>query len=129
MDLKALSQLYWLRQEIKMDEDRVAELRDRLSSLSVNMSGMPSAHGNQSKIESYTAAIVDLISVIEQKKERCVQEQKKLETFIASIEDSLTRQIFTLRFVEGMSYRKIGRILHNTEENIRQICCRYVHTH
>ena len=54
--------------------------------------------------------------------------EDKLSRYIATVDDSLMRQILTLRFVEGMSWRKVARSIGggNTEDSVKQACSRFL---
>ena len=129
MTLKELSQLYWLNREIEMDTKRLEELEAKAGGLaSPSLSGMP--HGNEvsSKVEREAVEIASLKEIIESKKKRCLVERRILEEFIATIPDSLTRQIFTYRFVNGLQWGQVAASIggNNTADGVRKICNRYV---
>lgn len=129
MTLKELSQLYYLKREIENDCRRLKELEATLSSLSSpNLSGMPRSTTYGNKIELSVADIIDLKAIIAAKQQRCIYERKRLERYIAEISDSLTREIFTFRFVNGFSWRQVAKRVggDNTEENVKKICYRYL---
>lgn len=129
MTLFDLYQLRDLRREINSDAERLAELETRATHITQSLSDMPRGGGDGQKLEREVAAIADLRDLIERKAERCRAELIELETYIQTIPDSLTRQIFVLRFEQGKSWRFIAIETRNTEENVRQICSRYVRDH
>ena len=109
MTLKELSQLYYLNREIEMDQQRLAELRTKAESpASPLLTGMPKAPNPENKMERCIAEIVDLAAIISTKQQRCIHERNRLERFISDIGDSLTRQIFTLRFVDGLDWGEVA---------------------
>ena len=129
MTLKELSQLYYLNREIENDRRRLEELEAKLASpSSPNLSGMPRSTACGNKIESSVADIMDLKVIIAAKQQRCIYERKLLERYIAEISDSLTREIFTFRFVNGFSWWQVAKRVggDNTEENVKKICYRYL---
>lgn len=130
MTLKELSQLYYLKNEIKKDRERLEVLRQRSFALpGSDITGMPGGGGNSgSNIERYVPEVVDLEKLIAEKIQRCIIEQSKIERYISNIPDSLTRQIFTERFVNGMSWVKVAHSVggYNTEDNVKKICYRYI---
>ena len=128
MTLKELSQLYYLNREIEMDQQRLEELRAKAESPSSGqITGMPKNPTVESKLERYIAEIVDLSVIITAKQVRCIHERNRLERYIADIPDSLTRQIFTLRFVNGLNWVQVAAHIGggNTEEGVRQRFYRY----
>lgn len=129
MTLKELSQLYYLGKEIEADRQRLCQLRLKVPALSGRcLSEMPKSRNQDSRVESYIAEIVDLESVILEKMTECVHERNRLERYIAEIPDSLTRQIFTHRFIHGMSWQAVAHSVGgwNTADSVRKICRRYI---
>lgn len=132
MTLKELSQLYYLNREIENDCRRLEELEAKLSSpSSPNLSGMPRSTAYGNKIESSVADIIDLRAIIAAKQQQCIYERSRLMRYITEIDDSLTREIFIFRFVNGLSWRQVAASVggNNTAENVRQICSRYIRDH
>ena len=131
MTVKELSQLGYLAREIEMDRRRLKELEDLAASLSSPQSdGMPRAPGYGDKIARCVADIVDTQAIIAAKQQQCIYERNRLERFIAAIPDSLTRQIFTLRFVDGLSWARVALGVGggNTEDGVKKACYRYLDT-
>lgn len=54
--------------------------------------------------------------------------KQEIESFIENIEDSLTRRIFRLRFIEGKNWRDVSANIGggNSEEAVRKRVCRYL---
>lgn len=132
MTLKELSQLYYLNREIENDRRRLEELEGKLTSpSSPNLSGMPRSTAYGNKIESSVADIMDLKAIIAVKQQQCIYERSRLMRYITEINDSLTREIFIFRFVNGLSWRQVAASVggNNTAENVRQICSRYIRDH
>lgn len=129
MTLKELSQLYYLDREIELDRERLAELRaDLLCPRSPDYDGMPRNPNPENALERCVAEIVDLEDVIRAKIEQRIYERARLERYISDIPDSLTRQIFTLRFVEGLTWEQVAAKAggNNTAKNCSNICYRYI---
>ena len=128
MTKKELSQLFYLNREIEQDKQRLQELRARAMQVTQTISGMPGGSGDQQKVERYIAEIVDLEAIIQAKITQCLHERNRLERYIAEIPDSLTRQIFTLRFINGLSWVQIAFSVGggNTEEGVRKKVYRYL---
>lgn len=129
MTLKELSQLYYLNREIENDRRRLEELEGKLTSpSSPNLSGMPRSTAYGNKIESSVADIIDLRAIIAAKQQQCIYERSRLMRYITEIDDSLTREIFIFRFVNGLSWRQVAASVggSNTEESVKKICYRYL---
>ena len=130
MTLKELSQLYYLNREIEQDELRLQELQARATQVTQQTSGMPrGGRVDQQKIERYVADIIDLKAIITAKQQQCIYEQSRLERYIADIPDSLTRQIFQLRFISGLNWVQVAMSIggNNTPDSVRMIVNRYLH--
>lgn len=128
MTVRELSQLYYLKREIELDKERLARLRQSALSHSSAVTGMPRGAKGGDRVASLAAEMADLTALIETKIVQCVYEKRRLERFIAQIPDSITRQVFTLRFVEGLSYNQIAVRLGggNTYEGVKKRIFRYL---
>ena len=128
MTLKELSQLYYLNREIEMDKKRLQELEIMAVSISPNLSGMPRSPGVSDKVGRYAAEIADLNGIIEAKHQQCLYERSRLERYIASIDDSLLRQVLTYRFVNGLPWEQVAACVggSNTAGSVKMMCYRYL---
>ena len=128
MTLKELSQLYHLRLEIAEDRSRLALLRSKAYAASCpNVSGTPGGKGGD-RVSRYSTEIAQIEKLIESKIARCEKEQIKLETYIAQISDSLTRRIFTHRFIEHLSWVAVAMRIGGgiSADGVKKICYRYI---
>lgn len=129
MTLKELSQLYYLNREIERDTERLEALRSRARTPgSPNYDGMPKSPNFENRLERYIAEIADLEAIISTKVTQCLRERSRLERYISDIPDSLTRQIFTLRFINGLTWVQIAMCVGggNTDESVRKRVYRYL---
>jgi hypothetical protein len=129
MTLKELSQLYYLNREIELDQQRLEELRAKAESPSApKLDGMPHNPTVESRLERYIAEIVDLSAIITAKQVRCIHERNRLERYINDIDDSRTRMIFALRFVNGLSWVQVAAHIGggNTDKSVSKACYRYL---
>lgn len=129
MTLKELSQLYHLTREIQMDRERQEALRAKEAAPgSLDYSGMPKSRNSENYIERYTDEIMELDAIISAKIIQSMVERRRIERYIADIPDSLTRQIFTLRFVDGLSWLQVANKIggDNTEDSVKKTCYRYI---
>lgn len=129
MTLKELSQLYYLNREIEMDKERLEALRARASAPgSPNYDGMPKSPSYENRLERYIAEIVDLEAIISAKITQCQHERNRLERYIADIPDSNLRMIFTLRFINGLSWVQLAFSIGGdcTADGARMACNRYI---
>jgi len=130
MTLKELSQLYYLTREIEADQKRLDELEQLAESPSgAQLTGMPRApFNNSSKVERLAAEIVDLQAIIAARQIQCIHERARLERWIGEVPDSLTRQVFHYRFVDGLTWLQVAHHVGggNTEGSVKMICYRYL---
>jgi hypothetical protein len=129
MTLKELSQLYYLNREIEMDQQRLEELRARAASPAApKLDGMPHNPSVDNRLERYIAEIVDMEVIISAKQTQCIRERNRLLRYIADVPDSLTRQILTLRCVNGLNWLQVAAHIGggNTEVGVKQRFYRYV---
>ena len=128
MTKKELSQLYYLNREIERDKERLDRLRMLASSPSgPNLTGMPSGSSFDNRLERLCAEIIDLEAIISAKVTQCVHERNRLERYIADIPDSFIRQIFQLRFVNGLNWQQVAASIgNNTADSVRMACNRYI---
>ena len=105
-----LAQLHYLRREIEMDTPRLKNLERDL------------------RRTRWPDLIRDIRDIIEAKRQRCVAQRDTMEQYISSIQDFYIQQIFTLRYVEDLSWLKVSLRLGgvNTPENLRMITSRYL---
>ena len=128
MTLRELSQLYYLNREIEVEKERLEKLR--IQSQKPPGAILSGAHGGTSgsRTEQYVSAISALEALLSEKMHRRIIERDRLERYIAEIPDSLTRQIFRLRFVDGLSWTRISLNIGggNTVESIRKRVYRHL---
>lgn len=128
MTLKELSQLYYLNRELEMDQRRLRELEARALPGVQVITGMPHGTGVVDKVGECAAEIADLRGIIEAKHQQCLYERSRLERYIAGIDDSFLRQVFTYRFISGLPWRQVAARIGggNTEDGCRKAVKRYL---
>lgn len=124
---KDLSQLYYLKREIRNDEQRLIELESAATSITQTISDMPGS-GRKSDKTAIGAEIADLKSIIRAKKEMCIAHYNQIMRYVASVDDSLMRQIITYRHLDMMKWRDIAQKIGggNTEDGLRKAYTRYL---
>jgi hypothetical protein len=126
--IKELSQLYYLNREIERDKARLDELYAKATSAAPTVTGMPRASGVTDRVSKYAAEIADLKGIIDANVQRCFYELNRLNRYTNGISDSLTRTIFQLRFVSGLSWDQVSACVggRNTPESVRKRVMRYL---
>lgn len=114
MTKKELRQCYYLNREIMHDTEELINLK-------ILSRGDDGIFTNEDEIKQNEKAIVEKIR-------RCNQLKAKIDKFLNSIDDSLTRQIFYYRYVRCMSWKKVSFMTggYNSEDGVRKIAERYL---
>ena len=116
MTKKELSQLYYLKKEIKEQQRRIAELEALAINCSTKITGLPTGTGISDKIGNYAAQIADLKALLDLNLKKCFYELNRIDRFIQSVEDSQIRIILTLRYIQGLSWQKIAYAIGEHDE-------------
>ena len=109
MTKKELSQLYYLKREIKEQQKRIKELEAAATSCSSKIDGLPSGEVINDKIGNYAVQIADLKSLLDLNLKKCFYEFNRLNRYIQSVEDSQMRMILTLRYINGLTWQQIAK--------------------
>lgn len=160
MTVKELSKLFWLNREIEWSQRELTKLeseleRDtaRLKVLRASLDGMASPkldgmpHGSDvsSPVENTVEQIMKLEEALRKKHDELVNltaristrqtlailERDKLERYIAEVDDPYMRDIFRLRFVNGLPWIQVAASLGraDTWKSIKDNCYRYLKKH
>lgn len=108
MTKKKLSQLYYLKKEIKEQQKKIKELETAATSFSSKMDGLPKGDGTSDKIGNYVAQIADLKSLLDLNLKKYFYELKQVNRYIQSIEDNQMRKILTLRYIKCLTWQNIA---------------------
>lgn len=109
MTKKELSQLYYLKKEIKEQQKRLSELEALATSCTAKITGLPNGNGVSDKIANYATEIADLKSLLDLNLKKCFYELNRLDRFISNVKDSEMRIILTLRYSQGLSWQQIAQ--------------------
>lgn len=125
MTAKELSQLYWLNREIEQEKQRLAELEAAATNTASKITGLPHVTGISDKT-AIAAEIADTRAVIKAKMDLCVVEYNRLNRYIASIDDSLMRQIMMLRYINGMTWNQVADHIGTNENAVKKAHSRFL---
>jgi hypothetical protein len=128
MTINELSQLYYLNREIAQYEARLDALYAKATGTTPALTGMPRAPGVVDKVGKYAVEIADQLGKLELARQRRVEEQARLYLYIEAISDSLTRQIFMLRFSDCLSWEQVADRVGggNTYYSVKNRVFRYI---
>lgn len=132
MTRKDLEQVYYLNNELKMWQRRLADLQADIALSPKVLDGMPYSKTNavSSPTEIKAIRIAELSNIIEGKISEIQVTLMDIESFIVTIEDSLIRQIVEYRCCKLMKWQQIADRIGDgyTEEAVRQSYHRFVKT-
>lgn len=146
MTLKELNNLRYIDGEIRMLEEHIEELRTQAERTTPNVTTyiqtnpqtgkketcvLPSTGGagtGHSRVENGAVNIDGEKRLLEAARTKRKQEKQKLLEFIQTIPDSQTRQIFTYRFVDTLTWGQVARKIggNNTADNVRMKAMSYI---
>lgn len=129
MTKKGLEQIYWLRKELKMWQDRLSDLQADIALSPKVMDGMPYSRTNSisSPTEQKAIRLTEVRKIVEGKLSEIQIAIADIEEYIMSIDDSMTRQIIEYRCCMLMSWEEVANTLGDgyTSESVRQIYHRF----
>lgn len=132
MTYQKLKNLRYLEFEKKRLERKLRELRSDMGSLcSPSLSGMPSAPGRLSQPERETEKLDETKRRYEERLKVYSAELLEAQQYIDGIDDSYTRLIFCMRFIDGFSWQKIALTVGggNSPDGMRKVVVRYLEKH
>ena len=73
---------------------------------------------------------MDLEKQITELKSNISCERQAVMEFVESIQDGFIKTIFSLRFIECMTWAEIAEVVggDNTEDSVKKVCYRYLNT-
>ena len=128
MTNKELSQLFHLNREIMEQQRRLAELESLSTSCTSRITGMPASKNLADKVADYAIEMAELRTLIDLNLKKCFYELNRLTRYINSVDDSLMRQILSLRHINGLSWVQIAFSLggDNTADSVRMLHKRFL---
>lgn len=118
MTKKELSQLYYLKREIREQQKRLEELETAATSCTAKITGMPHGTGINDKIGKYAAQIADLKGLLDLNLKKCFYELNRINRFIESVQDSEMRMILTLRYMQNLSWSRVAKTMNYQDESV-----------
>ena len=105
----------------------MAELESAATAITQQYSDMPGG-GKRSDKTAIAAEIADLKSIIRSKNEMCIAHYNQIMRYVASVDDSLMRQVITYRHVDMMTWRDIAQKIGggNSEVGLRKAFARFL---
>ena len=127
MTKKRLCQLGWLKLEIDELSNRIRRIESALSGRTSRVDGMSWMGGSKDFLGDLAPQLCDLRDQLNELRHNAMESYAELQAFIAQIDDSQTRLIFTLRYVDSLSWHQVAwRLGGNTSDSVRMIHNRYL---
>lgn len=112
---KELEQLYWLNREIEADRKRVSELECMLryggAATGLPLMSAEERGGVREELE-------ECCRILSKRVKRAAAEYRRLCVFIDGIEDSMMRQILSLRYINGLSWQQVAFSIGEGDEQV-----------
>ena len=126
MTKKELQQLRHLNNEIRIIREDLAELEDQIGFGAINQDGQPKGNKIGRPTEQQAINLADTIAKLQAHEVELQNLKLRAWAFIASLDDSLLRQIIILRFVDGKSWTSVATAIGGnvTPDNCRMIFAR-----
>ncbi len=126
--LEKLSRYYRLHIRMEQNLETLEALEAAVHPGAQRLTGMPHAVGVSDRIGDLAVEIADLRRQIVMLQLELDRERTKLNQFISSIDNDLTRTVFRLRFLRCLTWKEVAHIIggRNTETSVKKICYRYL---
>lgn len=118
MTKKELSQLYYLNREIEQLTKQLKDLQQKRK-----IQGLPYID-----TEDIQTEIEDCKITLKTKQKKAMKEYNRLVKYIDGIDDSLSRQIISLRYINGLSWKQVAFHIGggNTPDSVRKVHDRWL---
>lgn len=138
MTKKELEQLIDLQKEIKELEQSILKIQqmdigDAPVKVNASRQNFPYTQSN-TIVHGYDPVLADKRSMrmyekrllLDERKKKAVEAERKILCYINNIEESRVRRIMQFRYIEGLTWEKIGDIMHCDRTTAEKIINRYL---
>ncbi len=134
MNKEQLKQIRYIKSEIATIETQIDNIEPAMVTDKVTGSSSYFPYTQRSfqlegiDVEDFNRRTRRLQSKLMKRKSELLELQEQANELINSIEDSLVRQIITLRYVEGLNWYNVADVIgeNSTSESVRKIAERYL---
>ena len=124
MTKERLKQLKHLKKEIIETKEKINNLHNTLKS--PNFSGLPKSNGFSDEVQKTLELIIRQEEILQQKLQRCIQEENSILEFILNVQDSKIRRILHYRFIDGLSWVQISFKLESSVDAVKMAYNRFL---
>ena len=117
MNKRELSKYYHLSMEIKDLEEQINELMNSLIGSPI-LTGMPHGSGTGNPVEQKATLLLNLKNKLEKRRSEALKKLTKIELYIASMEESAVRLIFTKRYIQFKQWEDIAKEMCMSESSV-----------
>ena len=101
-------------------ERQKERLRDAVTNITQRLTGMPGGGDGHDRMMAYVAQLDELEEKYAGLITRQTEARLKVEQALAELPEQQER-VLRLRYIDGLSWRKIGRRMHYSESHLRKI--------
>ena len=122
MTLQELNQHFDLLEQLSEAEEMLDALRAAACPGAQNLSGMPHAPGVRDKVGDLAVEIAETL------RSEVRESEAHILPYITNIRDNQTRLVFRLRFLRGLTWKEVARVIggRNSEDSVKMVCYRYL---
>lgn len=127
MTLQRLNEHLNMLLQLQEAKEALGSMRSQILG-AVNYDGMPHGHEVSRNTENLSILLSAQIADVNRLDAMVEQSEIEVRQFIDAIEDNRTRLIFSLRFLCGLKWEAVGRMLGKgiSEDAVRSVCVRYL---
>lgn len=131
MTLQRLNQYRAIKREIPDLKKRIKKQKQQIGAFSSVMGSSPEPPYTLHSIPVDSASFADMsetLAIMQKRLRRITRQRKEIESYIDGIEDSQLRQIFQLRFVDGLPWENVTIEIGggNAEKSVKQRVYRHL---
>ena len=121
MTKEELKEYIEVKREIKIIEEKIEFLESKKTSIkSQIITDMPRGEAEQDRLGQLLIQIEELIDLYNEKQDKLLKQQLKIEKCIDKLEDSIDRNIMRLRYLEGYTWERMCVLLNYSWNGIHK---------
>lgn len=122
MTKEELKEYIETKREIKIIEEKIEFLESKKTSIkSQIITDMPRGEAEQDRLGQLLIQIEELIDLYNEKQDKLLKQQLKIEKCIDKLDSSLERNIMRYVYFEGMRFEEVSCIIHYSYRTVRRI--------